>query len=356
MRLRIWLADWPFFLALLLLMAAGLLNQMSAGGPSLFVRQAVWSILGLGIFVLFWFWDYRRLLTFQRLWGVYGVLLLLLLGMALKHQRWLYLGGFSLQPSEFTKPLIVCLLAVIFAENPGPVLPAKYLFLALILALGPAILIAVSDLDQAFLLLVIAASMIFLAGLPRRILVGGAILGLAMGLVIGPLVWKQLKPYQKARLEAFFKPGKTQKRWSYQTEQALIAVGSGGLAGQGFKRGLSSKLHYLPAKHTDLAFAVWAEEWGFLGATPVILLFMLLIGWLLRAAYLARDCLGRFLAFGSAAILFWEVFFNLGGVLHLLPAASLPLPFLSYGGSAMFANMIMLGIAASVMRRRFSFL
>ena len=356
MRIKIWFYDWPFFFALVFLMVAGLVNQMSAGGQALFLRQALWMGGGLLLFSVFWWLDYHKIFTFQRILGLYLGFLGLLLLMALKHKRWVYFGGFSLQPSEFAKPLIVALLASLFSENREEIISPSLLGVSLALVLIPVVLIAVTDLDQAFLLLVIAATVILFAGISKRILIGILILGMMSFLVIGPLVWKQLKPYQKARLEAFLKPGKTHKRWSYQTRQALIALGSGGLTGQGFKQGLSSKLHYLPAKHTDLAFAVWGEEWGFVGSVAVVSLFALLIGCNLKAAYFAKDMLGRFLAFGCGATLFWEVFFNLAGIVRLLPAASLPLPFLSYGGSSVFANMIMLGFAASVMRRRFSFL
>jgi len=356
MRTKIWFFDGSFFLALICLMAAGLINQMSAGGEPLFFRQALWIGAGLLLFCAFWWLDYRKILAFQRLLVLYLGFLALLLFMAFRHQRWLYFGGFSLQPSEFAKPLIVALLAALFAENQKEVLSPFLLGVSLVLVLIPVVLIAVTDLDQAFLLGVIAATVILFAGISRKILIALLILGGVSFLVMGPLIWKQLKPYQKARLEAFLRPGKTQKRWSYQTRQALIALGSGGLTGQGFKQGLSSTLHYLPAKHTDLAFAVWGEEWGFVGSATVVALFALLIACNLKAAYMAKDMLGRFLAFGCAVALFWEVFFNLAGVVRLLPAASLPLPFLSYGGSSVFANMIMLGFSASVMRRRFSFL
>ncbi len=356
MRLQTWLGEWPFFLALAALMGCGLLNQLSAGGGGYFWRQALFFGLGISAFLLFYLLDYRRILTFQRVFCVYLLLVLLLGYMALAGKRWLYFGLFSVQPSEFAKPVLVVLLALLFCHHREAYLRFSLFVWANLLVAIPVIFIAVSDLDQAFLVFLVGESLIFLAGLSRRLLLGLILAGLAISFVIGPPLWRQLKPYQRARIMAFLKPGKTQKRWSYQTRQALIAVGSGGLLGQGFRQGLSSRLHYLPAKHTDLAFAVWAEEWGFVGSGAVLFLYGLIIFYGLRAGYLARDCLGRFLAFGAVAVLFWQVFINLGGVLRILPTASLPLPFLSYGGSSILSNMIMLGIMASVMRRRFSFL
>jgi len=141
----------------------------------------------------------------------------------------------------------------------------------------------------------------------------------------------------------------------YQILQSLIAVGSGGFTGLGFQEGLSSRLNYLPEKHTDLAFAVWAEEWGFLGAGFVLLLFTALIILILRRACELRDPLGRHLCFGVATMFFWEVLINAGGILHLLPVASVPMPFLSYGGSSVLVNLAGLGLAFAVLRRRYSF-
>ena len=356
MRLQTWLVEWPFFLALMALLGCGLLNQLSAGGSAYFIRQAFFLLVGALAFLTFYLLDYRKFLTFQRIFSLYTLLVLLLGYMALAGKRWLYFGAFSLQPSEFAKPVLIILLALLFCHHREACLSFSLFALANLLVAIPVALIAVSDLDQAFLVFVICESLIFLAGLSRRLLIGLALAGLVISFVIGPPLWRNLKPYQKARIMAFLKPGKTQKRWSYQTRQALIAVGSGGLVGQGFRKGLSSRLHYLPAKHTDLAFAVWAEEWGFIGSLAVLLLYALIIFYGLRAGYLARDCLGRFLAFGAASALFWQVFINLGGVLRILPTASVPLPFLSYGGSSILSNMIMLGMMASVMRRRFSFL
>ncbi len=351
MSWRKWLPLLPFFGSLALLILIGLLNQYSAGGKNYFLRQVIWTFLGIGVFTFFFLSNYRKLLNslititaYLLVTGVLGVL-------ALLHMRWIYFYKFALQPSEFAKPAVVLLLSTIAHTMTGPSL----LLCSLLVAI-PGLLIAVTDLDQAFLVLIIGFTHMLFLGIPRRVLVLGCVLGLAGLFVVGPMVWNSLKPYQRARLVAFFKPGKTQKRWSYQTEQALIAVGSGGLFGQGFKKGLSSKLHYLPAKHTDLAFAVWAEELGFVGSATVLVLFGVLVGSMLKCAYsLKEDPSGGILLVGAASMIFWEVFFNLGGVVQLLPAASIPLPFLSYGGSSMLSNMIMLGIAASVMRTRVSF-
>ncbi|HFC97992.1 MAG TPA: rod shape-determining protein RodA [Thermosulfurimonas dismutans] len=356
MRIKIWFSEWPLFLVLALLLVGGLLNQWSAGGSYYLKRQALFMGVGLMVFAGLSYLDYRRYLTTHWVLGLYLGLVGVLVLMALGGKRWLVLGPVSFQPSEMAKPVLIILLAYLFSQQERPYLSWPLFLGANLLILLPVVLIAVTDLDQAFLVLLVAENVIFLAGLSRRLWVGLLVAGAIVSFLVGPPLWNHLKPYQKARLLAFLQPGKTQKRWSYQTRQALIAVGSGGLWGQGFRRGLSSRLHYLPAKHTDLAFAVWAEEWGFVGSSIVVVLYGLLVFYGLRAAYLARDLQGRFMAFGCSVALFWQVFINLGGVLRILPTASLPLPFLSYGGSSVVVNMIMLGIIASVLRRRFSFL
>ncbi|QJA06100.1 hypothetical protein FVE67_04500 [Thermosulfurimonas marina] len=353
--MKAWLRDWPFHLVVFLLVILGLLNQWSAGGPHYFWRYLLFSFGGLVVYGIFIFWDYRRWALGKVFW-LYLLYALLLAYLALTHRRWLYFGGFSLQPSEFAKPLLVVLLGLFLSGLEGEVLSLPFFLGAMGVVLLPALLIASTDLDQAFMIVLIGFTIVSFAGLSRRLILGLSLLALLTGFLVGPVLWHHLKPYQRARITAFLKPGKTQKRWSYQTQQALIAVGSGGLKGEGFGKGLSAKLHYLPAKHTDLAFAVWAEEWGFLGSTLLLTLYGVLLGLGLRAAYLARDHLGRFLAFGATACLFWQIFINLGGVIRLLPTASVPLPFLSYGGSAYLTNMILLGIIASVLKRRFSFM
>ncbi len=349
--------DWKLLLVTLALLAAGALNQASAAlGGELFKRQLLWFGLGLSIFGFLALCDYRKLLNPRLVMGIYGALLLVLLLLLLKHTRWLHIAGFGVQPSEFAKLVLIALMSLLLAQRKDKTRLDKRTFLLMsAFALPPIFLVAATDLDQGGMLFLIFFSYLLIGGIPRRWALGLIVVLGILGAVVGPKLWAKLKPYQRERVEAFLNPEAYKLSRGYQILQALIAVGSGGLTGLGFHQGLSSRLNFLPEKHTDLAFAVWAEEWGFLGAGLVLLLFAALIVLILKTAQQVRDELGRFLCFGVATMFFWEVVINAGGILHLLPVASVPLPFLSYGGSSVLVNLAGLGLVFSVSRRRYSF-
>ncbi len=349
--------DWKLLFITLALLAIGALNQASAAlGGELFKRQLLWFSLGLALFGFLAACDYRKLFNPRLLMGAYGGLLLILVLLLFKHTRWLHIAGFGVQPSEFAKLMLIALFSLLLAQRKDKDRLDKRTFLLMsAFGLPPIFLVAATDLDQGGMLLLIYLSYLLIGGIPRRWAVGVTLLLLLLGVLVGPKIWAMLKPYQRARVEAFLNPEAYRLSRGYQIIQALIAVGSGGLTGLGFHQGLSSRLNFLPEKHTDLAFAVWAEEWGFLGAGLVLLLFGALIILILRTAQQVRDDLGRLLCFGVATMLFWEVVINAGGILHLLPVASVPLPFLSYGGSSVLVNLAGLGLVFSVSRRRYSF-
>jgi len=349
--------DWPLFLIILLLLVAGALNQASAAmGGVFFKKQILWFGLGLGLFWGLSFCDYRKLLHSRLVMGAYFLLLVVLLFLLFKHTRWLRIAGFGIQPSEFAKLLLIVILSLILSQRKDPDYLDGYTFFLMSLFAWPLILlVAAGDLDQGGMLFLIYLSYLWVGGVPKKWAIAFLVGGLLFGVIAGPKLWSLLKPYQRERVEAFLNPEAFKLSRGYQILQSLIAVGSGGFTGLGFQEGLSSRLNYLPEKHTDLAFAVWAEEWGFLGAGFVLLLFTALIILILRRACELRDPLGRHLCFGVATMFFWEVLINAGGILHLLPVASVPMPFLSYGGSSVLVNLAGLGLAFAVLRRRYSF-
>ncbi len=351
------LFDWKILSIILALLVAGGLNQASAAmGGLFFKRQLLWFALGLGIFTVLAFTDYRKLLTPRILIILYTILLLSLVVLFLKHTRWLRMAGFGIQPSEFAKLVLIGIFSLLLAQRKDTqYLDLKTFLLMSAFAFPVIILVAVTDLDQGGMLFLLYASYIVMAGIPRRYAVALFLVTVFLVFIVGPDLWNKLKPYQRERVEAFLNPEAYRLSRGYQILQALIAVGSGGLKGLGFHKGLSSRLNFLPEKHTDLAFAVWAEEWGFLGAAFVLALFGALILIILKTAYQTRDELGRYLCFGVATMLFWEVTINAGGILRLLPVASVPLPFLSYGGSSVLVNLAGLGLVFAVSRRRYSF-
>ncbi len=348
--------SWSVLLLTFFLLIAGALNQASASmGGILFKKQLLWFTLGAGLLLFFTLMDYQKILSPKLIFGGYILLLNFLLILVIRHTRWLRLPGLSIQPSEFAKLFLICLSALILYRREGEGLDGKTFLGLSLLAFPLVVLVALTDLDQGGMLFLIYLSFLVVAGLPRRWVVVTMVSIGVIALLMGPYLWGLLKPYQRARVEAFLNPEAFALDRGYQIIQALIAVGSGGLKGLGFKEGLSSRLNYLPEKHTDLAFAVWAEEWGFIGASLVILAYFFLIYQILNIAARVREPLGRYLCYGVASMFFWEVFINIGGILHLLPVASVPLPFLSYGGSSVLANMAAIGLVLNISRRRYSF-
>jgi len=348
--------DGWLILFVIILLVCGALNQASATmGGLLFKKQMVWFGLGFLLMMAIALSDYQRLLSPRLIFGIYLFLLLVLLILDLKHTRWLRIAGVGIQPSEFAKLVLILVFSLVLHRRDQDHLDLRTFGILTLLAFPPIVLVAAGDLDQGGMLFLIYLSYVFLAGVPRRLLIGLAVIVLVAAVTLGPKVWMVLKPYQRARVAAFLNPEAFRLDRGYQILQALIAVGSGGLTGFGFKEGLSSRLNYLPEKHTDLAFAVWAEEWGFIGAATVIFLFGALIYRLLRLAIEVREPLGRTILAGVAIMIFWEAFINLGGILHLLPVASVPLPFLSYGGSSVLVNLMAIGLALSISRKRYSF-
>jgi rod shape determining protein RodA len=262
-------------------------------------------------------------------------------------------GGFQVQPSEFAKLVAALLVAKLFAE-------AKKETLGLFDLLVPgaavglmAVLIAAEpDLGTAFTLVPLFLTVAFLAGLRVR-----AILGVVLVMMfVGSLGWMfALKEYQKSRIYTFLDPNLDPRGAGYQKIQSEIAVGSGGVAGKGYKQGTQSQLGYLPARHTDFIFSVLAEEWGFLGCTVLLMLYLSVLVWGLVVANNSKDGFGSMLAVGVVGMLFWPAVINVAMVLGLAPVIGVPLPLISYGGSQVLANLIALALLMNVSMRRYIF-
>jgi rod shape determining protein RodA len=177
----------------------------------------------------------------------------------------------------------------------------------------------------------------------------------SLGLALGAFAWeKLLKPYQKQRIQTFLNPEKDPMGHGYQVLQSKIAVGSGGKVGKGYLEGTQGHLHFLPERHTDFAFSVWAEEWGFVGSLFFLGAYFFLLLWGIYVAMFARDRFGVLLAFGVVVLIFWQAVINLFMVMGLLPVVGIPLPLFSYGGSSLLTTMFALAILMNVRMRRFS--
>jgi rod shape determining protein RodA len=354
--------DWMLMLVVLCISLIGLLNiystgfnQISARQDFIFFKQLQWIVVGLVFMTVAFCIDYRFVSRYAYL--IYGLSILLLLivffyGYATRgSQRWILLGGFSFQPSELMKLTLILALAKYF-DHHRSIEPHRLKGLAIpfLIMLVPFLLILKQpDLGTAMILFIIFSSMILFIGVHWKSLGLSALTGLA----VIPAGWFFLKNYQRERIITFVNPDSDPLGSGYHVIQSIIAIGSGGLSGKGFLKGTQTQLRFLPERHTDFVFSVFAEEWGFLGCMVLLVLFMSLILWGLKIALHARDYNGTLIAVGIAALIFWEVFINIGMVLGLLPIVGIPLPFLSYGGSSMVVLMTCVGMLMSISMRRF---
>ena len=267
--------------------------------------------------------------------------------------RWLSIGPMNLQPSEIAKPVIIITLARYFAIH-GHLggLNLKELLLPLAFVLVPvAFIIKQPDLGTAMMLLFIGATMILFAGVKLRTFTTLASVAIATAWT----GWSFLHDYQRRRIFTFLNPEGDPRGSGYHIIQSKIAIGSGSFTGKGFMKGTQSQLAFLPERHTDFAFSVFAEEWGFVGTAVLIILYLLIIIWGIYIARRASDRFGMYLAVGITAMLFWHIIVNLGMVTGLLPVVGVPLPLFSYGGTSMVTTMIGVGLLLNVSMRRFMF-
>ncbi len=262
-------------------------------------------------------------------------------------ERWLQLGPIRLQPSEFMKLALVLALAqyyhMFLKDNSG----GFFIHLpALLLIMAPAALVLRQpDLGTALTLAAAGLVIIYFAGLFWKVM-GAALLGAVIG---APFAYfSVLKPYQRARVETLWNPSADPLGAGYQSEQAKIAIGSGGFEGKGFTQGTQSQLDFIPEQHTDFIFTVVAEEFGFLGSAALLTIWAAVIVWGFMIAMRSHSLFGRFAAIGAVATIAFYVSFNIGMVAGLLPVVGIPLPLISYGGTAMVTVMAAFGLILSV--------
>jgi rod shape determining protein RodA len=354
--------DWVLLGLIVAVAGLGILNLCSvtadwSGATAIYLKQLTWFGLGLGIAFTLCLFDYRHL-EYSAFVG-YGFTLLLLLAVMVVGKttmgatRWLSLGPMNLQPSEIAKLVIVITLARYFAVH-GHLggLNLQELLIPLGFVLVPvAFIIKQPDLGTAMMLLFIGATMVLFAGVKLRTfltLTSAALAAAWSG-------WSLLHDYQRQRIFTFLNPEADPRGSGYHIIQSKIAIGSGSVTGKGFMKGTQSQLAFLPERHTDFAFSVFAEEWGFVGTAVLITLYLLIIIWGIYIARRASDRFGMYLAVGITAMLFWHIIVNLGMVTGLLPVVGVPLPLFSYGGTSMVTSMIGVGLLLNISMRRFMF-
>jgi rod shape determining protein RodA len=349
--------DWAMLAALLALCVIGVVQIYSAtGGNGLYVTQMYGIGLGLVAMAVCVAIDYRSLTDKSHFLYV-AILLLLVYVLFLGavrggSRRWIDLGAFNLQPSEFAKAAVALVLAKFFGDSRRGTVTRADLFTAAALTAVPLLIIARQpDLGTAVTLVPVLVATAFVAGMPMRIF---GILAL-VGVLVTPIAWKfALQDYQKERISTFLDPSQDARGAGYQQIQARITVGSGGLLGKGFAKGTQGQLRFLPVAHNDFIFSVLAEEHGFAGVVVALGLYLFVILRSLEAASLAKDRLGVYLVLGVLASFSFQVVYNITMSAGLAPVKGLTLPLMSYGGSSMIATLAGFGLILNVRMRRFT--
>jgi rod shape determining protein RodA len=355
--------DWIFLALVLALSGLGIMNLYSAShghttaATPVYIKQTYWLILGLATMTVLILFDYHHLEKVAYVlygFGLFLLVVVLVMGRTTSGaQRWIDLGFFSLQPSELVKVFTLIALARYFAHRDYPKgLGFKELVGPACLVGAPFLLILRQpDLGTAMHLgLACGAVIAFLRVRFYVYLFSGGAMALAL-----PLFWNSLKAYQKSRIITFLHPENDPLGAGYHIIQSKIAVGSGQLWGKGFLKGTQSQLRFLPEQHTDFAFSVFAEEWGFVGSMVLLSLFFFLV---ISGLYIVRrsqDRFGALLALGLIALIFWQTLINIGMVTGLMPVVGLPLPFISYGGSSLLTTYLAVGLLLNISMRRFMF-
>jgi rod shape determining protein RodA len=357
-----WLKWVPLILEVILL-TVGMFNLSSATAvddKSLGLWKNQMISIGLGavvtLVILFPHYSFLSRLAYVVYLGNVGLLFAVLaFGRAsLGAKRWISLGGFSLQPSELMKVSMVIFLAKFFENrNTAGGLGLKELILPSIFVLIPVALIIVQpDLGTAMIIMLVYGSILMFLRIKAKLLIALIVLG-AVSL---PVVYNYgLKPYQRQRIITFVDPMSDPKGAGYNSIQSMIAVGSGQIWGKGWKKGTQAHLNFLPEHHTDFIFSVFSEEWGFVGCGLLLLLYALFLMSGLSVAYQSNDKFASVLAFGVVSIFFWHVFVNMGMVMGMLPIVGVPLPFMSYGGSALLTAMSGVAILVNIANKKYMF-
>ena len=350
--------DWSLLGIALCLCFIGLLeiysSTHSSGLAGMHWRQLIWIGLGLVLMLIFSRVDYHTLLDQAPVLYLVGLAALLVV-LAVGHtrfgaRRWVAVGGVPFQVSELVKLIIIIVLARFFSEARTERLSLLDLVkVSLLAGLPMGLILLQPDLGTALTLVPVMIVGAFLAGIHWKHTVAVLLLGALMV----PVAWHHLKPYQKQRLATFMNPEESPKGAGYQILQSEIAVGAGGFWGKGFGKGSQNQLGFVPVRYSDFILAALAEELGFAGVFVTLLLYLALLLRLVDNAQKAKDRAGMFVIMGVTAILGFHVLVNAAMVIGYMPVTGIPLPLLSYGGSATLFVFMALGLVMNVRMRRF---
>ncbi len=356
--------DFPMWVSVLLLLGIGLVaissatgaHNVAGGGTLIFVRKQIYGIIlgfAAALVILTIHYDnYRRFSTLIY-WGNMALLAVVLIpGLGEESfgaQRWIRIGGFQLQPSEFAKIFLIITLADLLCRKQGQIRQVSDLLPVLAhIGLPLALILQQPDLGTSIIIVATAFVMMFVANVKWTYLAG--LMG--SGLAASPILWFLLKDYQRKRLAVFINPGVDPLGDGYQIIQSRIAIGSGEFFGKGLFAGTQNQLKFLPMRHTDFIFSVIGEETGFIGAALVLIVFMFFLWRGIRVAAEARDLFGSLVAVGLTASLAIQMFINAGMAMGIMPVTGKTLPFISYGATSVLACLICVGLLQAVYMRR----
>lgn len=358
--------DWPLFLAVVCIAVVGVVNLYSATSPyiddprrsglaDMYVQQVYWLVVGGLLGTLAAVIDYRTIERFA--YALYGIgigslLLVLWLASDIRgSSRWIDLGRFAFQPSEFMKLFVILAVARKLADDPRTeartlfdMLPAALLFVA------PAVLVMLQpDFGTSMIYTATALTMLALARVRRS-----STVIFFIGLV--PVSWGMwnfgLREYQRNRIASFLDPEADRTGIGWHALQSRTAIGNGGIWGEGFREGTQNQFGFLPDQFSDFPFSVFAEDWGFIGCIALLAMYAFVCAWAVNIASLSKDRFGAAVAVGIGAMFFWHTFFNIGMTLGVLPVVGITLPLFSYGGSSTLTTLMGFGLLMNVSLRR----
>lgn len=358
--------DWWFLSVIVLILTIGVVSIYSVTYPEepgpgtpLHLKQITWIAVGFLAFAVAAFFDYHRILRLGPLFyaGMLGALVLVsFIGRsAMGARRWLDLGPIDFQPSEWMKLAMILILAFYFSRRvPRDGVGIQELLIpGLLLVVPVGLILKQPDLGTALTLVFVFLVIVFLVGIRSKAIGLSILVSLMAFPFLWEIFWQSLKGYQRNRLIAFVNPALDPMGRGYHAMQSKIAVGSGGFFGKGVFGGTQSQLKFLPEGHTDFIFAVFAEEWGFLGVAILLVLYCLMLWWGIDVAWKAKDLAGMLIATGIVALLSFYVLVNIGMTIGLAPVVGVPLPLMSYGGNSIVTTMVALGLLLNIKMRRF---
>ena len=361
MRKKIWKnIEWGILICTILLISVGLVALFSATQNTEYEelkRQIMWLIISIPVMIMVICIDYEWIAKISPI--LYGIVLILLVAVLFTESingasSWFNLGAFSIQPSEFAKifTIIVFALAITKIQTRGRdelSRPTRLLLVLLVMAVPVLLIVKQPDYGTALAFLMATVFMLFVAGIKKRYIIGAILIVV----IAAPLLYFFILPdHAKTRIDVFLNPDLDPRGAGYNVIQSKLAIGSGQLLGMGLLKGNQTQLGFLYPKTTDFIFSVIGEEMGFVVAAGIVIVYVVLITKAIYVAKTAKDDLGSYIAAGIAGIFLFHMLENIGMTIGLLPITGVPLPFVSYGGSSLLTNLILIALLLNISGRR----